>query len=228
VIYLPSQPPSPERPPSINREIVGVLLAMACISGLLVHYTRDTWCDLPVLGSFCLPPLIAPRQEAKVAEDAADGDAPDGGGLSRPAAPMTAAPTPALVDSFGAPAMGIPTPAGFPTAFVTDPTGGAYPGPTSDASGGFPGGLSGGFPGGLAPAATPPPGAVAATATSSFTTVGDSPDYPATATALALSSGSGSATATPSPSPTAGGATPTSDSGYPGPTNSGTPTSADL
>lgn len=214
MIYLPSESPSPERPPSINREIIGVLLAMACISGLLIHYSRDTWCDLPFLSAFCLPPLTAPRQEAKVDGGAADDDAPAGGGLSRPSGPMTAEPTVTPADPFALPTMAVPTPAGFPTPFGAGMPSAAYPGPGMTTDDGFPGGLA---PAG--PVIIAPPGT--ATSAAAATSVDGSPDYPATATALAQSSASDTATATPSAT---AGATPTDDD-YPGPTNTGTPSS---
>lgn len=215
MIYLPSENPTPERPPRINREIVGVLLAMACISGLLIHYTRDTWCDLPVLGMFCLPPLIEPQQEATAPDDGEAGS----GDLSHPSNPATVAPTPPLVDSGPGLAPAIPTPSGFPTPFSIGPGGLAYPGPSSAQDGAaFPGGLS-----------APPVSIVAPTATlsgGSFSTVGGT-DYEAKATAMALAY---QATSTPgTPAATSTGATATAGtptaSAYPGPR--GTATSGD-
>lgn len=225
MIYLPSENPTPERPPRINREIVGVLLAMACISGLLIHYTRDTWCGLPVLGAFCLPPLVEPQQEATLPDD---GSAGGNGELSHPSNPATVAPTPPLVDSAAGIAPAIPTPSLFATPYSIGPGGLAYPGPGSAQDGSV-------FPGGLAPPANSFVVPTPTLSVGSFSTVSASVDYGATATAMARAYQD---TATPgTPSATSTGATATvgtptaatvgtpTASAYPGPR--GTATSAD-
>lgn len=191
MIYPPTQAPSPQaRPPRVNREIVAVLMAMACISAFLIHYTRDSWCDQPVLGSFCLPALF----EAESAADGAEGSADDertGSGLSRPGSlegvPLAQPPTPEPLDTFtggvdpwtmeGA----IPPPSSEGSSVIIDPA--AYPGPRGDRAGSA----------GLAPTPFNLDAFVSPAATTAAGLSSATPDYRATSTAQAALSG-GSAT----------------------------------
>lgn len=220
MIYPPTQSPTPEaRPPRVNREIVAVLMAMACISAFLVHYTRDSWCDQPVLGRFCLPALFDPEGEGKAADDAGDGD--EGSALSRPgslegqplAQPPTpealASPTTAGIDPWTMES-GIPTPSLGGSSVLIDPLapGSAYPGPGGVGSGASPASSLAPTPFDLSAFVTP--------ASSSSGLGSATPDYRGTSTAQAAQAGStptasgtaaagsgGTATATATAGPTA-------------------------